>query len=95
MPDPNKSLLLAINFPLKILTNHLQDHHTHYSTDMNQKPDLKSEATIKTHRLQNSKNHMADFVPPPTPGGYRTTPPSSGVRIIDKPDMKLTSPPPN
>ena len=73
VPHPKKALLIEIDIPLNILTGYLQDHPTHSSTVLNLNPYLKYEATIKTHRLQNSKNHMADFVPPPTPGGYRTT----------------------
>ena len=68
-----KSLLLAINVPLKILTVHLQNHQTQSSTSLNLNPDIKAEATIKTHRFQKYKNHMTDIVPPPTPGGSHTT----------------------
>ena len=37
---------------------------------------------------------MADVVPPPTPGDYLTTKPSSDVRITDKINMHPTNFPP-
>ena len=41
VPNPNKSLLLAINVLLNILTRHIQDHHTHSSMALNLIPDFK------------------------------------------------------
>ena len=91
---PNKAVLLTIGVPLKILTGHLQDHHTHYSISLNINPYLKYEATIKTNRLQQVNNHLDDVVPPPTPGGYLTTTSYSDVCITDKINMHLTNYPP-
>ena len=69
VPHPKKSLLFNINVPLKILTIPLQDYQTHFSTALNLNSYLKAEPTIKTHRFEKAKNHMADTVPPPTPDG--------------------------
>ena len=87
VPHPNKSLLLAINILLKILTSHLRDHHPHYSTALNLDPYLKYEATIKNHKFQKAKNHIYDVAPPPTPSGYHNITSSYDVRITDKMNM--------
>ena len=76
-----KNLLLVISAPLNILPGHLQYHQTHSSTALNLNSYLKYEATIKTHRLQKSKNHMVIDVPPPNPSGSCTTISSSDVCI--------------
>ena len=78
---PNKYLLLMIIVLINILTSHIQDHQTHSSTVMNLNPDLKSEATIETHRFHKAKKHMAGVVPPPTPGSSCTKTSSYDVRI--------------
>ena len=46
---PNKKILIVIADPLNIITGHLQYHHTHSSTALNLNPDIKYEATLKTH----------------------------------------------
>ena len=71
--QPKISLLISINSPLKIPTVHLQDHQTHYSMALNLNSALKFEDNIKTRRFQKPKNHLDFSVPPPTPGGSRTT----------------------
>ena len=93
VPHPNKHLLFLINFPLKILTGHLQDHQPHSSTALNLNLALKSEATIKTHRLHKAKNHMDDVALHPTPGGSHTTTSSSDIRITDNMNMHPTNSP--
>ena len=60
MPLPNKTLLLVINVPTKILIGHYQENQTHSSTYLNLNPALKAEATIETPCLQKAKNHMAE-----------------------------------
>ena len=95
MPNPNKNLLLVISAPLNILPGHLQYHQTHSSTALNLNSYLKYEATIKTHRLQKSKNHMVIAVPPPNPSGSCTTTSSSDVRITYKMNTHLDSFPPD
>ena len=87
----NKSLLIAIIVPLKILTGPLQDHQTHSFTALNINLALKVEATIKTHRFQKSKNHMADILPPPTTSGSRTMTSSSDVCLRYKMNIHLKS----
>ena len=79
--------MIAINVPLKILTSQIQDYHTHSSTALKFNPSLKYKATIKIHRFQKYKNNMAYAVPPPTPGGSRTTTSSSNVCITEKLNM--------
>ena len=81
VPHSNKERLLAIYAPLNILTGHLKNHQIHSSTDLNINPVLKYEATLKTHRLQKTKNNMAGDIPPSNPGGSCTMIPSSDVRI--------------
>ena len=83
-----------INVPLKISTFHLQDNQTRSSTALNLNPYLKAEAAIKNHRFQKSKNHLADVLPPPTPGNSCITISSSDVRISEKLNMNLTNLPP-
>ena len=94
LTHPNKALLIAINVPLKTLAVHLKEHKTHYSMVLNLKPALKDESTIKTNRLQKSKNHLYDFACPTTPSGSCTTTSSSDVCITDKMNTRTTNSPP-
>ena len=84
----NKHLLLLVYTPINIISRHLQDHQTHSSTSLNLNPDLKAEATLKTHRFKKAKNHMNGAVTPQNPGGYHTTKYSSDVRITYKMNMQ-------
>ena len=86
--------MLTIDATLMILTGYLQDHQTHYSSYLNNNPDIKYEATIKNHHLQKAKNHLYDVLTPPTPGDYCTTTSSSDVRIIDNMNMHRPNSPP-
>ena len=94
MYHPKKSLLLAINVHIKILTGHFQYHQTQFSTDLDINPSLKADADIKTHFFQKAKNHLTDVVPPPTPGGSSTTTSSSDLRIVYNTPMNLMNSPP-
>ena len=93
VPHPKTSLLIAVNINLKILTCHLQYHHTHSYVVLNLNPDLKAEDTIRTHCFQKVKNHIDDVVLPRTPGDYRTRISSSDVCITDNMNMYLTHSP--
>ena len=89
MTHPNKTLMVLIDVPIKILAVHLQYHQTHSSTALNINPFLKDEYNIKTHHFHKSKNNMADSVPPPTLDGSRTTVSSSDACITDKLNMHM------
>ena len=60
---PKKPILLAINVTLKIIIVHLQDHQNHSYMDLNIKPDIKYEASIKTHHSHKSNNHLTRILP--------------------------------